>query len=47
MHTILVTTAMIMAVQKQLSELADCWKTASSTVGKPETISELDEDYNF
>jgi hypothetical protein len=29
------------------AELADCWKTTSSTVGNPETVSELDEDYNF
>jgi hypothetical protein len=28
-------------------ELADCWKTASSTVGNTETVSELDEDYDF
>jgi hypothetical protein len=28
-------------------ELADCWKTASSTVGNPETVLELDEDYDF
>jgi hypothetical protein len=26
---------------------ADCRKTASSTVGNPETVSELDDDYDF
>jgi hypothetical protein len=28
-------------------ELADCWKIASSTVENLETVSELDEDYDF
>jgi hypothetical protein len=29
------------------AKLADCWKTASFTVRNPETVSELDEDYDF
>jgi hypothetical protein len=29
------------------TEIAGCWTTASSTVGNPETVSKLDEDYDF
>jgi hypothetical protein len=29
------------------AELADCRKTASPTVGKLETVSELGKDYDF
>jgi hypothetical protein len=29
------------------AKLVDCWKTASLMVGNPETVSELDEDYDF
>jgi hypothetical protein len=29
------------------AELADCWKTTSSIVRNPKTVSKLDEDYDF
>jgi hypothetical protein len=43
-----VTTAMVMAVQRQHSRgVSGLLETTSSTVGNPKTVSELVKDYDF